>query len=93
MVSLKNFKKLSFLVYGLGLTGQSVVKFFEKNKIKKYLVWDDKNINLYKSKRAINLSKALREVNYIVLSPGINLKNLKKKIINFLNLKKRLLPI
>ena len=35
MVSLKNFKKLSFLVYGLGLTGQSVVKFFEKKTKKK----------------------------------------------------------
>ncbi len=91
MVSLKNFKKLSFLVYGLGLTGQSVVKFFEKNKIKKYLVWDDKNINLYKSKRAINLSKALREVNYIVLSPGINLKNLKKKNNKLSKFKKKII--
>ena len=36
-------------------------------------------INLYKKKRPINLSNALREVNYIVLSPGISLNNSKKK--------------
>ena len=30
MVSIKNFKELSFLVYGLGITGKSVVKFFKK---------------------------------------------------------------
>jgi len=37
MVALKKLKELSFLVYGLGLTGQSVVKFFNRNKIKKFL--------------------------------------------------------
>ena len=34
MTSLKNFKKLSFLVYGLGLTGQSVVNFLKKIRLK-----------------------------------------------------------
>ena len=34
MVSFSNLKDLSFLVYGLGTTGQSVVKFFKKNKVK-----------------------------------------------------------
>jgi len=28
----KNLKKLSFLVYGLGSTGISVIKYFEKKK-------------------------------------------------------------
>ena len=50
MLSTTNFKKLSFLVYGLGLTGQSVVKFFKKNNFKNFQVWDDKIKNLYKSK-------------------------------------------
>ena len=49
--------KLSFLVYGLGLTGQSVVKFFKKNKIKNYTVWDDNNKKLFKNKRTNNLKK------------------------------------
>ena len=34
MISVKNFKNLSFLVYGLGLTGKSVVKFFKKKRVK-----------------------------------------------------------
>ena len=51
MVSISNLKKLSFLVYGLGLTGQSVVNFFKKKKIKNYEVWDDIKKNLYKKKR------------------------------------------
>ena len=42
MLLTSNFKELSFLVYGLGLSGQSVVKFFEKKNIKNYKVWDDK---------------------------------------------------
>ena len=71
--------KLSFLVYGLGLTGQSVVKFFKKNKIKNYTVWDDNNKKLFKNKRTNNLKKNLGEVDYIILSPGISLKNSKYK--------------
>ena len=30
----KELKEQSFLVYGLGLSGLSVIKFFKKNKIK-----------------------------------------------------------
>jgi len=87
MYSISKLKELSFLVYGLGLSGKSVVKFFKKNKINNYQVWDDKQKNLFKKKRTSNLNKILNEVDYIVLSPGINpikKKNLikhKKKII------------
>ena len=35
MLALKNLKELSFLIYGLGLTGNSVVNFFKK-KLNKY---------------------------------------------------------
>ena len=45
-----NLKELSFLVYGLGTTGKSVVSFFKKNNIKNYYVWDDFDKNLYKKK-------------------------------------------
>ena len=79
MDSVKNFKKLSFLVYGLGLTGKSVINFFKKNNIKNFKVWDDHNKKLYKTKRPINLVQALKEVNYIVLSPGVSLKKSKNK--------------
>ena len=34
MISPKNFKKQSFLVYGLGSTGHSVINFLRKNNIK-----------------------------------------------------------
>ena len=78
-MSINNLRKLSFLVYGLGLTGKSVINFFDKNKIKDYQVWDDKNKSLFKKKRPKKLKTALKEVNYIVLSPVINLKKSKHK--------------
>ena len=87
MSSTLNLKELSFLVYGLGLSGQSVVKFLKKKNIKKFEVWDDKQKKLFKNKRTKNLNKALNNVDFIVLSPGIsfiekkNLIKFKKKII------------
>ena len=77
MVSIKNLKELSFLIYGLGETGKSVIKFFERNNIKKYKIWDDKKS--YKRKETLNLEKTLNEVNFIVLSPGVSLKISKNK--------------
>ena len=79
MTSASKLKNFSFLVYGLGKTGRSVVKFFKKNNIKNFQVWDDKNKNLYKSKRAFNLDKSLRDVSFIVLSPGVSLMNTQNK--------------
>ena len=82
MLSISNFKELSFLVYGLGLSGQSVVNFFKKNEIKNYEVWDDKEKKLLKNKRTKNLKESLKKVDYIVLSPGISLID-KKNIFKF----------
>ena len=76
---MNDFKDLSFLIYGLGLTGKSVVKFFNKNQFKNYKVWDDKNKSFYNKKRPINLNKALKETNYIILSPGVSLNQSKNK--------------
>ena len=78
MLSTSNLKELSFLIYGLGLTGQSVVKFFKKKNIKNFKVWDDSQKNLFKNKRTKNLNKTLNNVDFIVLSPGISL--IEKKI-------------
>ena len=91
-----NLKKFSFLVYGLGSTGISVVKFFKKKRINNFFVWDE-NKKLRKKFRfncAKNIKKTLEEVDYIVLSPGISLKKkvnkhlkkLKKKIITDIDL-------
>ena len=94
MSAINKLRKKSFLVYGLGATGKSVVRFFNKNRMQNYQVWDDNNINLYKKKRPKNLLKVLEEVNYIVTSPGISLNNpnhkklkkYKKKIITDIDL-------
>ena len=66
-MSINNLRKLSFLVYGLGLTGKSVINFFDKNKIKDYQVWDDKNKSLFKNKRLKKLKTALT-----LTSPRVN---------------------
>ena len=79
MISAKNFKKLSFLVYGLGSTGQSVINFFKKNNIKNYKVWDDNINDVYKKLRPKNLKNALSNTDYIVLSPGVSLRKSKKR--------------
>ncbi len=83
MVSFSKLKELSFLIYGLGLSGQSVVKFFKKNNIKNFKVWDDKQKKLFKDKRTKNLSNTLNKVDYIVLSPGISLNDIKNKDLLF----------
>ena len=92
MSSIANLKELSFLVYGLGLSGKSVVKFFKEKNIKNYKVWDDKQKKFLKNKRTKNLDRTLKIVDFIVLSPGIsiiekkNLLKFKKKIITDIDL-------
>ena len=92
MLKTPKLKELSFLVYGLGLSGNSVVKFLKKKKIKNLKVWDDNKKNLLKAHKTQNLIKTCTEVDYIILSPGIsliknkNLKKFKKKIITDIDL-------
>ena len=77
----RDIKKLSYLVYGLGSTGHSIINYFNKKKFTNYFVWDDK-IKLRKKfsfKIIRNLKKKIAEVDYIVLSPGISLKKAKYK--------------
>jgi|TARA_B110000046_G_scaffold182239_1_gene215851 UDP-N-acetylmuramoylalanine--D-glutamate ligase len=68
----------SYAIYGLGLSGKSALKFLKKKKAKKIYTWDDKK----KSKTRKYLGtfrKLLNEVDYIVISPGINIKKTKLK--------------
>ena len=90
MISKKKLKNLSFLIYGLGLTGKSVVNFFIKNNIRNFKVWDDHNKDLYKSNRTSNLLKTLYSVDYIILSPGISLAKSKNKN-NLIKFKKKII--
>ena len=46
-----NFKDKSFAVYGLGITGKSVLKFLKKNKANEILAWDDHLKNNKKLKK------------------------------------------
>ena len=92
MHQIQELKERSFLVYGLGSTGISVIKFFNKNKIKNFKIWDDNKKIKYKKFKTKNLAQTLNHVDYIVLSPGISLiKNkklnkFKKKIITDIDL-------
>ncbi len=92
MLKIPKLEELSFLVYGLGLSGLSVIKFLKKKGNKNFKVWDDKEKYLLKNYRAHNLKKTCEDVDYIVLSPGISLiknkflKKFRKKIITDIDL-------
>ena len=61
MRQILDLKELSFLVYGLGISGVSAVKFFKKNKIKNFKVWDDRYKKLFDlMPKAIDWSKLSR---------------------------------
>ena len=79
MNSLSNLSKKSFAVYGLGTTGKSVINYFNKTGIKNYTVWDDFKL---KKNKFIKFKKSINFVDYILVSPGINIKKSKiKKIL------------
>jgi len=83
----KLIKENSYAIYGLGLSGTSALKFLKKKNVKKIYTWDDKK----KSRINKNLSsfkKVLNKVDYIVISPGINIKKTRLKSILIKNKKK-----
>ena len=72
MIKPINLKNKTFAIYGMGLTGISVKKFLNKNGVKKYFIWDD---TIYKKdfKKKKIFSDSLKNVDYIIISPGINI--------------------
>ena len=70
MVNIDNFKKLSFLVYGLGSTGKSVINF-SKKIISKIIKYGTIQITSHKKKKSKKIKRSLKNVNYIVLSPEL----------------------
>tara|TARA_Y100000590_G_scaffold258472_1_gene290117 strand:- start:3327 stop:4640 length:1314 start_codon:yes stop_codon:yes gene_type:complete len=78
----------SFAIYGLGVTGRSVINFFRKEKVNDFFIWDDNKTvrNVHGIGKKYNekyFGKILDQIDWIILSPGINIKNsrLKKKLI------------
>ena len=71
---------MNFCIYGLGLTGKSVVKFLKRKKLNNFTVWDDKK-NSKKEKK--DFLKKLDFSDFIIVSPGVSLKKakFKKKLI------------
>ena len=73
-----NLSKKSFAVYGLGITGRSVISYFNKIGIKNYIMWDDdKVLKKYwhlDEKKKKDFLKLVNFVDYIIVSPGISLK-------------------
>jgi len=78
MDSSLNLSKKSFAVYGLGTTGRSVIKYFNKTGVKNYIMWDDdKVLKKYwhlDGKKKKDFLKLVNFVDYIIVSPGISLK-------------------
>ena len=86
----KKLVKNSFAVYGLGASGRSTIKFLKKNKIN-FCKWDDssKVRSIFKIKNnKKSFFKSLDKVDWIVVSPGINLSKSKFKKILKKNKKK-----
>ena len=79
-----DFNNKNLLIYGLGVTGKSVIRYFKKKKIINFSTWDD-NISLQDKNKIVSKKLLLKKINYfdyIIVSPGINLKSqLPKKIL------------
>ena len=78
------FDNKKILIYGLGLSGKSCYKYLSKKS--RITVFDDNNS--LKNKKNSKIFLSLRNINnykfdYVVLSPGINIK--KCKLNNYLN--------
>ena len=75
----KIIKDSSYAIYGLGLSGNSALKFLKNKNKNKIYIWDDK-INKNDKKKFNLFKKALDQVDYIVISPGINILKTKFKV-------------
>ena len=84
MKKFTDFKNKSFAIYGYGKTGVSVYKFLIRKKIKKIRIWDD-NFKGYNKIKKNDFIKNLGLVDFIVISPGINIlkSKLKKHLIKY----------
>ena len=79
------FSKKNILIYGLGKSGLSAFNFLKNNN--KIYLYDDKKINnqsIEVKKKLINYKEIIKtNIDYIIISPGININ--KCKLRKFLN--------
>ena len=93
-ISLNHLRHKNFAIYGLGVTGRSVIHYFHKHGFKNYVGWDDdsevfkKSIGpKYKSMRS-DFLELVNFADYIIVSPGINIDKAKLKKILLKNKQK-----
>ncbi len=93
-LSLNYLRNKNFAIYGLGTTGRSVINYFHKYGFKNYVGWDD-DIKVFKRFQGTKYKKiknfflrSLNYVDYIIVSPGININKAKLKKILLKNRKK-----
>ena len=93
-IPLNHLRHKSFAIYGLGITGRSVIRYFHKHRFKNYVGWDDDNEvfkksigSKYKSMRS-DFLELVNFADYIIVSPGINIKKTKLKKILLKNKQK-----
>ena len=51
--SLNYLRHKNFAIYGLGVTGRSVIRYFDKSGMKNYVLWDD-NKKVFKRSWVLN---------------------------------------
>ena len=85
MFGLAKYQKKEIAIYGLGITGTSVAKVFKKTNSKLYCWDDNEKVRKKAQKLKFNISKFWlnkKNIDNIVISPGIDIK--KCKIKNYL---------
>jgi len=87
MIFPKDFKDKKILVFGLGITGVSVIKFLIKKKIN-FSCWDDNHKNNFLFKKNLDKFYYKKKYDFIILSPGVNIFNHKNSYFFLLNKKK-----
>jgi len=83
----EDFIDKKILVFGLGITGVSVIKFLIKKKIN-FSYWDDNSKNNFLYKKNLDRFYYKKKYDFIILSPGINIFNHKNSNFFLLNKKK-----
>ena len=76
MVSISSLKNKKILVFGIGISGQAVIRKLQK-KVKDLSVWDDNVVHRNEFKKITNInlnSKYFKDsFDFIVMSPGIDI--------------------